>query len=299
MRTRIGLGAAVLAALLGLAGPVSADLGGDLANLRAAADLLLAGGTLDAGQTRAVNGILAAVGKAEAVADDLPKRIKKVAGVVKKVEKAVKKGVDLSTHAATLSATVDEEVLSLREQADQAGRPLQVDGDRAKIEKLMAKGDAAVTRAAAAATYGKHVKKAARAAKTFVKAKAKADQLFQRELDKGLLRLEVVSTSLDEIGAIPPGEPIFVFFNLPVDAAVLLPGVVLITGGPTGGPYPLRLDGAPGGTGLELIIFSDPPLEPGTYSLVLLGQDSAGGKFVASTQGVPLAETFTLPFEIR
>ena len=71
-RTTVILG--ILLGLFLISSRVTADVGDDLGNLRDEAQALLDGGGLESKQAKAVEKILSAVGKAEAIpAEELPK----------------------------------------------------------------------------------------------------------------------------------------------------------------------------------------------------------------------------------
>ena len=129
---------ATLTGILLLVSPARGDVANELTGLKTDVEARIAGGTLDAAQTKALEKILTAIGKAEAIEGNLPKYLKKVAGVVKKVEGALRKGVNVTPHLADIRDAVDNTVADLKARTGDAAAVLVVEKHRQKIEKQIA-----------------------------------------------------------------------------------------------------------------------------------------------------------------
>jgi hypothetical protein len=292
----VGRAGLTILAVLMIASAARAELDESLAALDQDVQDLLAGG-LEAPQEKAVNKIDRALDKVEALPPEpVSKVLKAVGKVAKSIEKAGKKGVDLSVHAEQLSTDVADEADVLRGAAEIALEPLQLEKDRAKVQKGLDKGDKSAAKVDPAGPASKRIKINSKASKKYEKATATAVTLFQKEVDSGVLTLEVVSVTLEDgtpiadLPGVPWVTPLKITLNLKVDVGTIGEVVRLERAAQA---YPAELVGG-GVTETDMLVVnfpSVPPPETDTaYTLVIRGSDGSE-PFMVSVHGVALKVT--------
>jgi hypothetical protein len=278
--------------LLAMGAPAGADVGEELASLKANAEAQVAGGALEKKASKATTKLLKAIDKAEAIDTDPAKYLKKVAAVLKKADKAAGKGVDFGAADDDLLMAVEDAVDDQRDVAVVARDGLYLEKDTNKVAKKIAKGDAKVTKADGAPTAGKKANSLAKAFKQYVKAQSLGTKLRQKEIDKGLVVFDVVTTTLDSSSVYDPGTGIQIEFNLEVNPDQIR-NLIRVTDGQG---LELTLDVIPQGP-TELTVFVLDPLQQGTdYSLEIPGEDTQPGAAAASIDGVFLLTTYAKSF---
>jgi hypothetical protein len=289
---------AVLSLVTLFATSASAGIPEELTAVRDAANGLLTGGTLEKAATKATEKVIAAVDKAEAFADDEVKYVKKAAAVLKKTDAAQKKGADLTVSAGGLLQALIDDSASKREDAVQAQNSLFIDKDKIKVGKTITKGDAKETKAVQKETNGSKGKLYAAASKLFVKARNDGVKLREKEIDKGLVVLEIVSTSLDASPSLVIGEFIEVEFNLPMDPGAIGGSSISVAAVGSEEQVPTQAEPpfVPDENRINIFVAPDQLVPGQSYVLTIHGLDSDAGEVLESREGIPLKETFTIQF---
>ena len=295
--SRLSSGLLVGIAALLILGPVTAGVAEDLTALRAVVNGQITGGALDAKQLKAADKVLTAIDKAEAVATEPKKYHKKVAKVLARTDQAEKKGVDLGTAPADLLSSMILDVEDVRAQAVRFRDTLVVDKNARKIANLVAKGDTKVLKAEAKETSGKKAKTYAGAGGQFQKGVEQGVKLRQKEIDSGVVTLEVTGHSLESNPQLMLGQKIEVAFSLEIDAgSAVFPQVELVDS--QGNPASFTTEPSTDGDQKKVLISPDVPPDPAQYTLIIHGLDTQAGVIFESIGGVPLNETLSVTFSL-
>jgi hypothetical protein len=277
------------------------DSRGELDDFKPNVEQQIAGGGLDDAQTKAAEKLVTAIDKAAAIpAGNAAKFASRLVKVATGVEKAAKKGLDLSTNLADLDSAVRTDLDRVATSADDLVEFLADARHKGKIASLLDKAAATRAKALALQPGSKRMKKLSGEARKIVSASAKADKYFEKELEDGVLQLEIEGIELNgqplTSGLKVTGPEFTLEFqvSVPVEFGTIAAGAIVAEwsdGGESSGVQ----TGIPDES--RKITFLLDPLLPGTYTLVIRGANDVR-EHLAGVHGIPLGETVRLEFEV-